>query len=521
MRTEARAESRSLRRAARGSVLNLFGSIIAGLATFVLTIIVTRGSSQAEAGVFFSATSLFLLASNLGRLGTNTGLVYFISRARARGQRALARMYMRIASVPVLAVAVVMALLLFLSADELGRLLSPGRAEEFALYMQVMAFFVPAAAVANLAVSGSQGLGTMKVYAVLDHMVRPLLQLLAVAGILLLTGHSGGISIAWSIAYLPLAVAGWWWWHRLAEPHGADDGRPREAWKAFWKFTSPRALASVSQVAMQRLDIILVGALAGLAQAAIYTAATRFLVLGQMAGRAISLSVQPLLGEALARRDLPDARRLYQVCTAWLVVGTWPFYLLLMGFGGPVLVVFGQGYSDGSSALLLLCAAMLFATACGMVDMVLNMAGKSLWNLVNVLIAFAVNLSLDLILIPRMGFMGAAIGWAAAITVANLLPLVQILFVPGLHPFGRGTLAAMGVSVVCFAALPYGTSLAFPRNGVATMVAIGVGALLYLAFLVKARDMLALKMLLGALRRRRRRNDEPPPVLSAEGGSKG
>lgn len=499
----APGDDRSLRRAARGSILNLLGSVVSGVATFAMTVAVTRLSAPEAAGVFFSATSLFILASGLGRLGTNTGLVYFISRARARGLGAYAGEYMRVAARPVAIVAVVMAVGLFLAAEPLGQLLSHDRAGEFAGYMRAMAVFVPLAAIANLAMAGTQGLGTMKVYVAMEHLARPLLQLGLVTLFLALT-WTHALPIAWSVAYLPVAVVAWLWWRRLSHRQGRPLVPEGRVSRTFWMFTAPRALASVSQVAMQRLDIILVGALAGLAEAAVYTAATRFLVLGQMAGRAISMSVQPLLGEALGRADLADAKRLYQVCTTWLILGTWPIYILLMSFSHVVLVIFGSGYDVADQALLVLCGAMLFATACGTVDMVLNMAGKSLWNLVNVLIAFAVNLTLDLILIPQLGFMGAAIGWAGAILVANLLPLFQVMHTPGLHPFGRPTLLAMGASALCFGVLPYGASAVADGDGTVTAVAVGAGCVLYLGFLLVARRVLELGLLVTALRRRRR-----------------
>ena len=71
-------------------------------------------------------------------------------------------------------------------------------------------------------------------------------------------------------------------------------------------------------------------------------------------------------------------------------------------------------------------ATMLVATACGMVDVVLIMAGKATWNLANVLAAFVVMVGLDLWLIPQLGILGAAIGWSASILVGNLVPLIQV-----------------------------------------------------------------------------------------------
>jgi hypothetical protein len=65
-----------------------------------------------------------------------------------------------------------------------------------------------------------------------------------------------------------------------------------------------------------------------------------------------------------------------------------------------------------------------------------------------------VNLAVDLALIPRLGALGAAIGLAAAIVANNLVPLAQVAISLRLHPFGPGTGAAAGLSVVCFGLVP-------------------------------------------------------------------
>ena len=85
---------------------------------------------------------------------------------------------------------------------------------------------------------------------------------------------------------------------------------------------------------------------------------------------------------------------------------------------------------------------MLVATGCGMVDMVLAMAGRTSWNLVNVLVALAVTIGLDVLLIPRLGALGAAIGLACAMVANNLLPLIQVGRALGCTRSAPGTRAA-------------------------------------------------------------------------------
>jgi O-antigen/teichoic acid export membrane protein len=277
--------------------------------------------------------------------------------------------------------------------------------------------------------------------------------------------------------------------------------------REFWRFTAPRAAASVAQMAMQRLDIVLVAALAGAVPAAIYTASTRFLVVGQTGQRAVSLAVQPRIGEALAVDDIPLAKQLYRVSTSWLMLVTWPTYLIFIFFGEQLLGLFGHDYGAGRDVLLLLSSVMLFATGCGMVDMVLNMAGRTSWNVMNVALSLGVQIGVDLWLIPEHGILGAAIGWAAGIVLANLVPLLQIGIILGLHPFGRTTVVATTVTVACFGAVPAVVILAAGEGWWSLVISLLVGGCAYAAALWHFRGTLHLTEL-AAIRRRRRRDGE-------------
>jgi O-antigen/teichoic acid export membrane protein len=143
---------------------------------------------------------------------------------------------------------------------------------------------------------------------------------------------------------------------------------------------------------------------------------------------------------------------------------------------------------------------MLFATLCGMVDMVLNMGGRTSWNLGNVLVALGVNLGLDLWLIPIYGFEGAAIGWAAAIVVQNALALSQTGLILGLHPFGRAGLIAVVLNVVCFGVVGALARLTLGPTWWAVLATAVVGGALYLLALWLLRRTLRLDALAGLRR---------------------
>ena len=151
---------------------------------------------------------------------------------------------------------------------------------------------------------------------------------------------------------------------------------------------------------MQRLDIILVAALVGLRAAAIYTAATRFMVVGQFVNQAVSLPVQPRLSALLAIHDKAGAKALYRVSTTWLVLLMWPLFGACIALAPTYLALFGRGYRDAVAVVVILSLSMLLASACGVVDSVIIMAGRTSWNLATTLLALAVNVGVDLWLIP-------------------------------------------------------------------------------------------------------------------------
>jgi len=463
---EQPAAPAATRGVARGGFAGMLGSALAGGTGVAVTWVVARALGAEQAGAFFAATAAFVLAGGLAKLGTQTGLVYWPARLRATGRGHLLGACLRTGLTPVTVLSVALAAAMWLGAPAIARLTAadaPHVIGEHSAALRVLALFLPLQALTDALLTATRGYRAMRPTVLIDRVLRSALQLLciAAAGIAALwTAASLPVfAFAWAVPYLPVTLLAAVSLRTIYRTHKPVSPRARSlerrALRAdFWRFTGPRALASVAQLALQRVDVLLVAALGGLAPAAVYAVAGRFVVLIQFANQGISQSVQPRLAEALATGDRATANHLYRTATGWLVLVTWPINLLVSLFAPVYLGVFGAGYRSGANVVVVLACAMLVATGCGMVDMVLAMAGRTSWNLFNVLVALGVTIGLDLLLIPRYGALGAAIGLACAMVANNALPLIQVGRVAGLHPFGAGTCAAALLSVACFGVLP-------------------------------------------------------------------
>jgi O-antigen/teichoic acid export membrane protein len=132
--------------------------------------------------------------------------------------------------------------------------------------------------------------------------------------------------------------------------------------------------------------------------------------------------------------------------------------------------------------------------------MVLITTGRSSWSLANGLAALVINVGLDLLLIPRFGITGAAIGWAAAIIVTNLTPLAQLAISKRLNPFGRGSFLAAGLAVLSFAVIPLALRAALGPGAAVSAGAVLAGCVTQAAGLWWFRDSLRLAALPGVSR---------------------
>lgn len=526
---------------ARGGTLNLVGAAVSAIASVGVTVLVTRHFSKYVAGSFFTATSAFVIAEMIGTLGAHNGLVYFIARVRSLGEEDRIPALMRVALIPVIVVSAALVIAMVVFAAPLASVLlnarkGSGGVDVITVALRGLALLVPFGALENVYLGATRGYREMRPTVMIDRVGVSIAQLVAV----LVAATAGSVALLaplWALPYVPATFAAWLWLRRirrdaptrpgaalpdvppelaallaLATPsaparaaqavraRGAEMGRAARKRLArvttrrdFWRFTTPRAVGTVTSTIINRVDIVIIAIMKGPVEAAIYTAATRFLVLGQFAGTAIARSSQPRLTELFTVHDHHGTNVVYQATTAWLILLTFPIYLLVLVYGSQALAVFGHSYRAGYPVMVVLCIAMLAGALTGQVDIVLITTGKSSWSMLNGLLVLITNVGLDLWLIPRHGILGAAIAWGTAITVSNVVPLIQLAVVFRLQPISRGVVIATVLTVASFFIVSLAIRAALGSGWVSLGVATVAGCVLMGAGMLRFRVALKLR----------------------------
>jgi O-antigen/teichoic acid export membrane protein len=508
--TEDQSHRGHLQRLARRGTVSVVGAGIGSLSGIALVIVVTNGFTQSLAGTFFAATSAFLILESLVLLGVDTGLVKWLPAQLASGRSDDLAGTLLVALVPMAALSALGAGTVFLTAPWVApSLVGAEQAESMTTMLRIFALALPAAALSDAVLAATRGLGTMRTTVLVENVVRQFVQLAAVGAVYASGMGAAALALAWALPYLLSLLLALLSMRSLLRRRAAAPGSSRRQAlvplaREFWWYTSPRAIARVTQAALKRSDIVLVAALSTPAQAAVYAAATRFVVFGQLLVQSVQQALAPHLSGLFAKDDLPAARAVFQAATLWSMIGSWPIYLVTAVFANELMKIFGDGYQAGAPVVVILSLAMLFATASGPVDSVLLMAGRSWLSLFNNTVALAVNVVLNFVLIPEHGISGAAVAWAAAIVIRNSLPLFQVRRSMGMWPGTKGSaLVAVG-AVVCFG-LTGLVAHALGGSRVILLITACAGAMMYLVGAAVLREQLQLTAFRAALTPRGRR----------------
>jgi len=397
-----------------------------------------------------------------------------------------------VAFVPVVVLGIVGSIALWFAAPALATHVGHDNAHAALRSIRVLALLFLPGTVEVAVVECTRAFGSVRNYVLVQQLgipaARPLLVGIAVAA----GAPLWVVVLAWMI---PLVLALAWPARTTSVPEIARE---------YWSFTGARGLASVMEILLNWLDVLLVAALVSASQAAIYAAASRFVTSGTLVLQALRLAIAGDVSAALARRDTDRVSQMYHVASQWVVLSSWPLYLIMAIFAPTVLRIFGSSYPAGAHALTVLCLAMLVNLAAGNVGTVLLMGGRSTWVLMDKGASLAINVGANFALVPHFGITGAAVAWAATIVLDSVLAFGQVRWGMRIAGSLRAVAVAGLLALGCFGVIPVAVR-ALAGSSLATMsIAIALSLSVYLPMVWVRRDMLGIRVLIEALAPRRR-----------------
>lgn len=495
--------STELGRAARGGAITFVGAATSAAAGFAFSLLLARLYGATDAGVVLQAVALVTIGASLARLGLDTTAVWLLPRLRTEDPGLVRPAVTLMLIVSTFGSFAVFLLWLVLRAPW-------PRGDGGDLVVQVvdaLVLLLPLGVAMTVALACTRAFGRIVAFNLVDNVLVPLLRpvLLVVVHLLgggvLLAALAWGVPWAAGLAAVAVVLVGC-----VATLDPVDPAAPpRRADQALRRrvlgYAAPRAFAQAMEQSIIWLDVLLVGVIAGSAAAGVYGSAARFVAAGVVVATALRIVVAPRFSALLARGRTAEVGQLYVVTARWILLLGSPVHLTLAVFAPTVLGWLGPEFTDGATALAILCAGSVVVLAAGNVQALLLMSGGSGVGALNKAVVLVVNVVGNLLLVPRWGIEAAAAVWAFSMVLDTVLASVQVRRLTGIALAWLSVLR-VGAAVLGFVGFPlYATSQLLGQGNGSLVLGIMLGGLGLLAYCVLDRRLLHLHELRGLVRR--------------------
>lgn len=204
-------------------------------------------------------------------------------------------------------------------------------------------------------------------------------------------------------------------------PPQARNAKPEYELRQWVKVGSQLSLLSIFNVAGNRLDVLILGALMGSADVGPYFVAVRIASFTLFAQQAINAVLAPMIAELYDAKDIGGLREITARASRMGFAGALAVSVLFTWSGPWILERFGHGFGVAYVPLLVLLWGFCAASALGEVGFMLSMTKYQKQSVMFVVIGIVVNCTAAILLVPRLGATGAAVGAVLLLLVWRVL----------------------------------------------------------------------------------------------------
>jgi O-antigen/teichoic acid export membrane protein len=432
---------------AKGALVNLVGKL-AGRAIHIGTqIVLARWLGPALFGLYAIGWNLLRVGTSILPFGIDIALLQIGPSWWPKEPKKISRLF-QTAAVVILAVSLAAGLFLFSASDWISNLYSK---PELSLVMRLLALALPFALLLRVASYATRVTQQMQFGIISEEIIQPVSNLgLAVVLLLLGGGLSGalwatnisfGLALLYTIFTLVKIFPSVW---------SARIQFDRSVFSKLWSASAPLAIAAVFTTLILLVDRLMVGFILSEQEAGLYQAASIFAVFFVTVLSAFKTIIAPMVAAAFDRGDTKGIAESFRMSTRWGIYLSIPVAVVLILTPETILeVLFGTAYVSSSATLIALTLGQLANVLSGPLEYYLIMTGSTKsWVWINAAMLI-VNIGLNLVLIPRLGILGAGISTAVTFTLISIIGLLAVHRKLRISPYDltyvRGLLAAFGM----------------------------------------------------------------------------
>lgn len=478
-----------------GSVKGLLGKLFAGagvmfvaqIASIFLNysskIIIARFLGASDYGLITLGNTMLVFVSIFVILGLDTAISRFLPRfedeTRRRG--------VLVSSFQMgIVLSTITGIFIIVSAGWISSALL--RVPEAENVLRVFGLTVPIFVTFKLALGGIRGLELTKPSVYAQNFGLPLFRLAFFILVVLIGGGVITFALSYSAAYSVGALIGiyYLWRHTRIFDRTVQSVSMH---KELLTFSMPLLISGIMFRVLSYGDIFLLSNLTASSATVgvynvIYSLSELILVVLTAFGY-LTLPIMSRLDSSRVHDTRDDMIEIYSILTKWIFIVTLPLVLAMTVFPTTIIgTLFGSDYLGGALALQIIVLGFFSHAIVGPNGNVLQSIGKTRLLMIDNITIAALNVGLNIVLIPMFGLEGAAIATTVSYILMNIVYSYQLYQSTGIQPLSKTMLVIVLSALPAFLLLSWSIGLFIERSVLQLLVVLTAFGAFYIAVLV-------------------------------------
>lgn len=440
----------SLKLLAKGSIIFFIGMVVSKIATYLYNFITVRTFGQETYGLF----SLTLMVSGLFlaffSFGLQSGILRYISFYRGKDEKEKINYIIHFSLRLTLLLSIIGGVLLFSFSDIIS--INIFHNAGLSIFLKLFSIFIPLSLISGIFHTILRSYEIIGWYSFIGNILLTSVQLillivfasLNLKNNAIIFSYILGMSVMFFSAFLVCKYKLPGIFKRSSLKKDIKKNLTKELLSYSWPIMFMGLIVSV----FSYIDSFSIGYFRTISEVGLYNIAVPISLFLQVVPLLFLQLFFPIITKEYSKGNINLIKDLSKQISKWIFILNLPLLAILILFPGAVIsLLFGPEFVPASFALRFLSIGIFFYALFSVSDNLLSMAGKSRTSLRNFGISTVVNIVLNVLLVPKLGIIGAAISNMSGYTLWAVLSLVSAKKFVRIIPLKKGMIKILLIAL--------------------------------------------------------------------------
>lgn len=456
----------NLKLIAKSSIIMFIGVIFSKIFSYVYRVVIARNLGPEVYGMFSLAVMVSLLLFTVASFGLLDGLNRYIPFYRGRKEENKIRYIFRFSIKIVFFSSILSALFLFLFSDIISANIFHNL--ELSFFFKIFGIFIPVIMFGSLFNIVLRAYEKISWQSFINNILQTIVQLSLLILLLFLGFQNNAVIFSYNFGILSMFITSilvcMYQIPKIFKKSSLNKQTREIVTKRFLSYSWPMIFFGVVMSVFSWIDSFTIGYFSGVFEVGLYNAAVPIALLLAFIPEIFMQLFYPMVTKEFSRKNLSLIKELSKQVGKWIFIVNLPLLAFLILFPGAVInILFGTQYLAAEQALRILSIGVFIFSMFKVSHNLLSIGGKSKIILANIIVASIINLILNILLVPKFGINGAAIGTSTSFIILGIMQVIESKYYLGIVPLRKKIIRISIFSIFPIFLLVYLRNL-FPKT---------------------------------------------------------